>query len=119
MLTDLQRVLQKALASDAPLETLREAARGLPPAARAALDRIDSEGLIVAGLLVRKLRFDRLCAGDRRLEAWFDRDPARFTEIFRAYNRAVLPRVFFPEEEARAFFHYLNGQGITVPGSDS
>ena len=120
MLIDLQRVLQRALASDEPLETLRQASRHLPPAARATLDRIDPEGLVLTSLLVRKLRFERLCSGDRTLEAWFDRDPAGFTGIFRAYNRAVPPREYFPREEARAFFAYLSEQGIAVPsGSPS
>src|SRR5947207_13719463 len=64
MLIELQRVLQAALASDTPLDSLREAVRGLPAEARAILERVDPEGFVVGSLLVRKLRFERICRGD-------------------------------------------------------
>jgi len=108
MLIDLQRALQQALASESPVETLRAAALG--PEDRALADGIPADNLILAGLLVRKLRFERLCQGDERIEAWFDRDPAGFTEVFNAYHRAVPPREFFPQPEARAFREYLSSK---------
>jgi hypothetical protein len=117
VLIELQRVLQAALASDKPLEVLREGARGLPAEARAIVERIDSDGFVVSSLLVRKLRFERICRGDTALEEWFDREPASFTEIFRAYNQEVPPREFFPQPEALAFREFLRRKGITAPGS--
>ena len=112
MLIELQRVLQAALASDAPLDTLREGARDLSAEARTILERIDLDGFVVSSLLVRKLRFERICRGDTALERWFDRDPAGFTEIFRVYNREVPPREFFPQPEAAAFRDFLRRKGI-------
>lgn len=116
MLIELQRVLQAALSSDAPLETLRRESRHLPDAARAALERMDPDGFVVSSLLVRKLRFERICRGDSALERWFEREPARFTEIFREYNREVPPREFFPQPEARAFRDFLQRKGYAEPG---
>lgn len=113
MLIELQRVLQAALHSDAPLETLRDGARGLPDAARKILDAVDPDGFVVSSLLVRKLRFERICRGDTALERWFEREPARFTELFRAYNREVPPREYFPQPEARAFREFLRSKGVT------
>lgn len=116
MLIDLQRVLQSALTSDTPLDTLREAARKLPPEARRLLDSIDPEGFVLSSLLVRKLRFERICRGDAVMEQWFDRDPARFTEVFRVYNKEVPPREFFPQPEALAFRDFLRRKGIPWTG---
>lgn len=117
MLIELQRVLQAALASDTPLDTLREAARGLSAEAKAVLERVDPEGFVVGSLLVRKLRFERICRGDTAMERWFDRDPGGFTELFRVYNREVPPREFFPQPEAAAFRDFLRLKGISVPES--
>jgi hypothetical protein len=117
MLTELQRVLQAALASDTPLETLRDAARGLPAEAQAIVASIDPDGFVVSSLLVRKLRFERICRGDILLEQWFEREPARFTEAFRVYNREVPPREFFPQPEAAAFRDFLKRKGITAQQS--
>jgi len=81
------------------------------------LDRMNPEGFIVSSLLVRKLRFERICRGDSAMEQWFDRDPARFTEIFREYNRDVPPREFFPQPEAAAFRDFLRRKEIPLPES--
>jgi hypothetical protein len=115
MLIELQRVLQAALASDAPLDALREGARGLPAEARRVLETVDLDGFVVSSLLVRKLRFERICRGDTRLERWFELEPARFTEAFRRYNREVPPREFFPQPEASLFRAFLRDQGIELP----
>lgn len=115
MLIELQRVLQAALASESPLETLREAALGLPAGARALVERIDPDGFVVSSLLVRKLRFERICRGDAAMERWFEREPGRFAEIFRVYNREVPPREFFPQPEAEAFRAFLRSRGCEIP----
>lgn len=114
MLIELERVLQAALASDTPIDTLRESSRGLSPEALAFLERLDPEGFIVASLLVRKLRFERICRGDAELEQGFGRDPAGFTELFRLYNKEVPARAFFPQPEAAAFRDFLSRKGRTL-----
>ena len=111
MLIALQRVLQAALTSETPLEALREAARGLPAEARAIVESIDPDGFVVSSLLVRKLRFERICRGDAAMERWFEREPARFTDAFCVYNREVPPREFFPQQEAAAFRTFLKSKG--------
>ena len=108
MLTDLQRLLLLALTSDAPLDVLREGAAHLRAEERTALEFADADGLRVAGLLVRKCRFDRLCRGDAALGAWFERDPAQFTELYRAYEREIPAHPGFPEQEAAAFRLWLS-----------
>lgn len=101
MLKDLQRILIRAMTSGRPLEVLRDAE--LPPEDRALLDRADTDGLVLTALLVQKLRFERIVRGDKRAEAWFDRDPENFTAAFRVYNSKVPPREYFPRQEAEAF----------------
>ena len=66
---------------------------------------------------MRKLRFERICRGDTAMEQWFERDPARFTEIFRVYTKEVPPREFFPQPEAVAFREFLRSKGIPLPGA--
>jgi hypothetical protein len=103
MLKELQRVLIRALTGNAPLETLKKEAAALSPEDRAAVERLDPEKFLMTSLLVRKLRFERICRGDTEAEEWFARDPERFTEAFRAYNAEVPPTEFFPRPEALAF----------------
>jgi hypothetical protein len=103
MLIDLQRLLQRALASDAPMDVLRDGAPRLAPEERAALDRAMPDGVALAGLIVRKTRFERLCRGDAAVATEFDQDPAGMTELFRRYERQVPPTAVLPEEEAAAF----------------
>jgi len=117
MLIDLQRVLQKALSSDAPLDVLRRESETLAPEDRALVDRLSADGFRIASFLVRKLRFERICRADSTMEEWFEREPARVTELFREYNRDVPPREFFPHEEARAFRDWLNSRGIRTFGA--
>jgi hypothetical protein len=103
MLADLQAALIRALVADDPWAALaRERAR-LDPSAQAAVDAIEHDGFVLTSLLVKKLRFERLCRGDAALERWFEADPRGFTEAFRAYNREVAPTAYFPTEEARRF----------------
>jgi hypothetical protein len=115
VLSDLQRALARALTSDAPLEALREEARALGPDDRAWLEGLDPDRFLLTALIVRKLRFERICRGDAKAEAWFERDPARFTEVFRAYNREVPSTEFFPRREAAAFRNWLREKKIENP----
>ena len=112
MLKDLQRVLARALTSNAPLETLKREAATLTPEERALLDRMGEDRFLLTSLLVRKLRFERICRGDTKAEEWFARDPEAFTEAFRAYNAEVPPMEFFPRLEALAFRAWCKKRGI-------
>ncbi|MGE0788224.1 MAG: DUF692 family multinuclear iron-containing protein [Sandaracinaceae bacterium] len=71
------------------------------------LTSFPDDGVRIAGLLAARLRFERLMRGDEGLEAWFDRDPAGFSEAFRAYHREVPARAFFPPDEARLFARWM------------
>lgn len=115
MLKDLQRVLVRALTSNAPLETLKQEAEALTGDDRAAIDRLDAERFLLTSLLVRKLRFERICRGDTKAEEWFSREPERFAEAFRAYNEEVPSTEFFPRLEARAFRAWCRLKGIVNP----
>ena len=67
------------------------------------LEGVDPDGLELTRLIVKKLRFELIARGASDLYAWFDRDPAAFTTAFKAYDRAVPPRSWFPREEAESF----------------
>ena len=103
MLKDLQRALIRALTSNRPVETLRREKASLSPEERALVDRVGEEQFILTGLIVRKLRFERICRGDQEAEAWFARDPERFIQAFQAYNEEVPCTETFPRGEAAAF----------------
>ena len=70
---------------------------------RAWLERLDEDGLILTGLMVKKLRFERLTRGDRTLADLFERDAKRFMELYRAYNAAVPPTACLPGHEAELY----------------
>ena len=112
MLKDLQRVLARALTSNTPLETLKKEAETLTPEERALLDGIGADRFLLTGLLVRKLRFERICRGDTKAEEWFAREPERFTEAFKAYNAEVPSTEFFPRLEAQAFRAWCTKRGF-------
>jgi hypothetical protein len=103
VLTVLQRIVVQALHDAAPPDRLRalveEAGDGLDADERGCLLALDGDGLRMAGLIVRKLRFERALAGDR--------DAAALAEEFRAYAQAVAPTFAFPAEEAAAFGAFL------------
>jgi len=111
MLKDLQRVLARALASNDPVEALRRESASLAGADRAATESIDPEQFLLAGLLIRKLRFERICRGDAGVEEWFARDPAGCSKAFQAYNAEVPPVEFFPPPEAQAFRAWCERSG--------
>lgn len=105
------RVLEALGSADpaAALERGREAA-GLGPGARAALAQADPDGLRLAGLLVKKLRLERLLAGDPALRQAFRADPPGFTARVRRYDAAVPPTTTWPAEEAAAFRAFEAGR---------
>jgi hypothetical protein len=103
VLKDLQRVLARAFTSDAPLDVLRAEAASLSPEEQAWIAAFDPDAVRLTGFIVRKLRFERICRGDPRAEAWFERDPAAFVRAFKAYNAEIPPVAIFPSEEAEAF----------------
>lgn len=111
MLSDLQRAMARALTSDSPVESLKKEAASLGPEDRALFEGLDPDRFLLTGLIVRKLRFERICRGDKKAEEWFERDPAGFTESFRAYNREVPSTEFFPRQEALAFRKWCLEQG--------
>lgn len=116
MLSDLQRVLIRALTSETPVETLRREAASLTPDDRAWIERVDGDGLVLSRLLIQKVRFELICRGGDDLSAWFDRDPRGFTEAFRIYDREIPRQEFFAQQEARRFRDFCTSRGI-LPNS--
>lgn len=73
---------------------------------------VDRDGFALTALLIRKLRFERICRGSKRVEEWFERDPEAFTNAFRAYDAEVPPREYFPRQEADAFIAWCEKKGV-------
>ena len=98
-------ILARALTSADPVGVIQRAARDRRTAAplREALGAVDTDGLRISALLVARLRFERLIQGSREAGAWFERDPAAFSEAFRRYHLDVPPTACFPPEEAQLF----------------
>lgn len=105
MLSELQRLLVQALQAGDPAAWLsaRQDRRALAAGERELLASLDPDGLRLTGLLVRKLRFERLLRGAARMRAAFAADPAAFVLRFDRYAREVPPAAVFPAEEVRAF----------------
>jgi len=97
--------LTRAMRADDPVATLRAASEdpSLDPTTRAALARVDPDGVRVQALLVARLRFERLLAGSTDAADLFERDPGRFAALFRAYHREVAMTAAFPATEGRLF----------------
>ncbi len=101
----LEELVAGAFASSDPLAALAAAAAdpALGADLRARLAGASPDGVRIAGLLVVKLRFERLIQGSRAAGAWFERDPAGFARAFRRYHGEVRPRAEGPLAEAQAF----------------
>lgn len=109
MLRRVQELLTTALLSDDPPAVLgRQLAQAtdLTDEERAFLEQAGSEGLALAGLLVKKLRFEQLTLADPELAELFEQQPARFMELFRDYTSSVPPTTFFPGQEAELFHRW-------------
>jgi len=106
MLKDVQRLLLAALFADDPVTALRKSladASNLGPGEREWLEGISDDGLLMTGLLVKKLRFERLTRGEENLEKLFEREPKAFMRLYQNYTGAVSPTAYFPQEEAELF----------------
>jgi hypothetical protein len=79
---------------------------------RALLAALADDGLRICGLLVARLRFERLRHGSRAAADRFERDPREFTRAFKRYHASVPPTACFPPEEARAFEEWRASEGI-------
>lgn len=101
MLKELQGRLLKAILEGAPFEGP------------------DEDGLELTRLIVKKLRFELIIRGDSSLEEWFDRDPAAFTAAFKAYDRVVPPRSWFPSEEAVKFRDWCRANRLYPDGTQA
>lgn len=106
-----EEILARAMLAGDPWKELQAATEdpATPAGVRETLRRIDEDGLRISGLLVAKLRFERLMNGSRRAAEWFERDPGGFTETFRRYHSTVEPTEMFPSLEARRFETWLAG----------
>ena len=113
MLRSVQKIVLHALLADDPPAALRRAIEQSPeltPAERDQLARLNPDGLRIGGLLLKKLRFERLTHGDADLDKLFDDDPEAFMRLFRAYDGATAPAAYFPDEEARQFRAWRDNQ---------
>ena len=106
MLRSVQTIILHALLAEDPPAALRSAieqANDLTPVERDQLQQLNGDGLRISGLLLKKLRFERLTRGDADLDKLFGDDPDAFMRLFRAYDGATTPAAYFPDEEARQF----------------
>jgi len=105
-----EQVLAAVLRAPDPGAALADRLAGeLPDPVRAALARVDPDGLRVAALLVVRLRFERVVQGSGQAAAWFEADPRAFTAAFKRFHAAVAPTGVLALEEGAAFEVWLAG----------
>ncbi len=111
-----ERLLARAFASRDPAAVLRAARSdaSVPRELADALERSDETGIRLTGLIVARIRFERLLNGSPRAAMWFEDDPRAFAAAFKRYQDEVEPRAAFPMDEARAFEDWL-GPGEREP----
>ena len=109
----LEELVAEAFLSPDPRAALAAAAEdpGLGADLRARLAGAAPDGVRMAGLLVVKLRFERLIQGSRAAGEWFGRDAAGFARAFRRYHGEVAPRAEGPVQEAHAFAEWCARTG--------
>jgi uncharacterized protein (UPF0276 family) len=98
-----ERAYGLALCAADPVAALRGAACAWPSSLRRLVDAIDEDGVRVAGLLIAKLRFERIVNGSAEAARFFRTSPASFTTAFWSYHRASAPVHQVPWHEARRF----------------
>ncbi|MCA8971373.1 MAG: DUF692 family protein [Planctomycetes bacterium] len=103
----LSKFVVGALVDPDPMSRLELPPRTLSDDSLGALATMDSDGFAVTGLVVRKLRFERLYRACDEARRAFDTDPGAFVEMFESYERQVPATAWFPEEEAVLFEHWL------------
>ena len=110
-----EALVARALVAREPASALADAARdeGLTGDLRERLTAADPEGVTIAGLLVARLRFERLMHGSRAAGEWFERDPATFAAAFKRYHTSVKPTACLPSDEAGQFERWVEE---TKPG---
>lgn len=101
----IERAYGSALCERDPVAAIGRlaGAPACPDGVRAALRTADPDGIRLTGLLITKLRFQRVLNGSGDATRWFLRDGAGFTAAFLAYHRAELPTDHAPAAEARNF----------------
>lgn len=104
-----ERLLVTLMHAPDPVSAAARAARdpAVPRTLRAALARVNPDGLRMAQLLVARLRFERLLRGSRQAAALFDASPDDFAELFRRYHVEVPARAFLAADEADAWKRWL------------
>jgi hypothetical protein len=108
MLEQLEDVILRSLLAKDPVAKLKELSAELSESDRAHLAHIDPDGFRMAGLMVWKLRFERLLRGSNDLTASFDKNPKEFSALFRRYHLRIEPTAYFPVEEVALFKQWLN-----------
>jgi hypothetical protein len=86
----------------AALESLAAEA-GYPDDLAEALTHVRPDGVRMAALLVARLRFERLVQGSPDGSAVFERQPERFTELFRLYHEELPQAGLDPAAEWECF----------------
>lgn len=106
MLRAVQQILMAALLDDDPAAALRlrlQSPADLTAEEHTWLAGLDPDGLAMTGLIVKKLRFERLTRADRATAELFEAEPERFVELFHRYTAAVPPAAYFPGHEAALY----------------
>ena len=105
MLHELQRAVADILHNTDPLSALDEVLtrKNWSDEERRWLEQLNREGVILASLCIRKLRFERLTEGEPELGALFDQQPEQFMSMYAAFTEAVPPVSYFPVQEAEWF----------------
>ena len=108
-LARLQHVLVNVLGVADPVAALADASGDVTLSAdeRQHLADIDLDGLRLTALLVKKLRFESILAGDAELRRRYERDPDGLTHAFEGYLLVEPRRAVFPAAEAERFRAFL------------
>jgi len=102
---DHERAYALALCTRDPLDALQRlvADAGLPRWLGTAAPGLDPDGVRITGLLVAKLRFERIINGSATATRWFVAEPAAFAAAFRGYHHSHPPIDQSPASEAASF----------------
>ena len=88
-----------------PVTALRRlvADGGFPSWLEPMVPGLDPDGLRMTGLLIAKLRFERIINGSAAAAHWFVAEPATFAVACRGHHRALPPLDHGPRWEAESF----------------